>query len=33
MIDVENVVKYIASLQKENGSFVGDVWGVLPLGF
>ena len=28
VIDVENAIKYIASLQREDGSFAGDIWGV-----
>ena len=28
VIDIENVVKYIANLQKEDGSFAGDIWGM-----
>lgn len=26
-VNVENVVKYISSLQKDDGSFSGDIWG------
>lgn len=27
VIDVDKVVAYVQSLQKEDGSFAGDVWG------
>lgn len=27
VIDVNKVVEYVQSLQKEDGSFAGDIWG------
>jgi len=32
-IDAERVAKYIASLQKEDGSFTGDKWGEVDTRF
>lgn len=31
VIDVNKVVEYVQSLQKEDGSFAGDIWGNVPL--
>lgn len=31
VIDVDKVVEYVQSLQKEDGSFAGDIWGNVHL--
>lgn len=31
VIDVNKVVEYVQSLQKEDGSFAGDIWGNVHL--
>lgn len=31
VIDVNKVVEYVQSLQKEDGSFAGDIWGNVSL--
>ena len=31
VIDINKVVEYVQSLQKEDGSFAGDIWGNVTL--